>query len=155
MWVKDYLSTEFCVIDPDKTIKNAVKAMVEKKTNSLVVVNAENKPIGTISAYTLIKEVVPEYLKNDPMYSNFGAEGTFDKYAAKIKDKKVEDIMNKDFHILKEDDAMIEAASYAVEASRRMLPVVDTEGKVVGVINRTSIKKALYDAIKNGDKDVS
>lgn len=155
MWVKDYMSKEFCVISPEKTIKDAITAMIEKETNSLVVTDEENRPIGIISSYTLIKEAVPAYLKGDPTYSNFGAEGTLDKYAAKMKDRKVSEIMNTDFHILKEGDAMIEAASYAVEASRRMLPVVDEEGKVIGVINRTSIKKALYDAMKNGEKDVS
>jgi len=155
MWVKDYMSREFCVISPDKTIKDAITAMVEKKTNSLVVVNEENKPIGILSSYTLIKEAVPAYLKDDPIYSNFGAEGTLDKYAAKMKDKKIEEIMHKDFHILSEEDAMIEAASYAIEASRRMLPVVDAQGKVIGVINRTSIKNALYHAMQNGEKDAS
>jgi len=155
MWVKDYMSREFCVTSPDKTIKDAVKLMVEKKTNSLVVEDEQGKPIGIISSYTLIKEVVPAYLKGDPVYSNFGAEGTFDKYAEKIKNKTVGEIMNRDFHALNENDAMIEAASYAVEASRRMLPVVNEEGKVIGVINRTSIKNALYDAIKNGEKGIS
>ena len=155
MWVRDYMSKEFCVISSDKTIEDALVAMVEKKTNSLVVVDEEEKPIGIVSSYTLIKEVVPDYLKGDPIYSNFGAEGTLDKYAVKMKDKKIGDIMHKDFHILSENDAMIEAASYAVEASRRMLPVVDGDGKTIGVINRTSIKNALYDAIRKENKEAS
>jgi len=155
MWVKDYMSKDFSITSPDKTVKDAITAMIDNKTNSLVVVDEESRPIGIISSYTLIKEAVPAYLKEDPIYSNFGAEGTLDKYAAKMKDKKVSEIMNIDFHKLSEGDAMIEAASYAVEASRRMLPVVDADGKVIGVINRTSIKKALYDAMKNGEKDVS
>lgn len=152
MWVKDYMSRNFYAVSPDETIFEAVKSMVSKKTNSAVVVDGKNNPIGILSSYTLVKAVVPAYLKDDPIYSVYGAEGTFEKYAKKIKNKKVKDIMYTEFHVLKEGNAMIEAASFAVEASRRILPVVNDENKVIGIINRTSIKNALYDAIKNGEK---
>ena len=147
MWVRDYMFSDVTTIDKEATIADAVKLMVKAKTNSLVVVDDKNKPIGTLSSYTLVREVVPAYLKGDPLFSQFGKEGTFDKYAARMKDKHVKDLMHPDFHILKEDDAMIEAASYSIKASRRILPVVDKAGKIVGAITRTCIKNALYNAI--------
>ena len=147
MRVKDYMFCEFVTIHPDTTIADTVKKMVEEKTNSLIVVDEENKPVGTISSYTLVREVVPAYLKDDPIFSQFGKEGIFDKYAEKMKDKQVKDLMHTDFHILNEDDAMIEAASYSIKVSRRILPVVDKEGKLSGVTTRTCIKNALYNAI--------
>ena len=147
MWVKDYMLTKVCAISPDKTIADAVKKMVELKTNSLVVVDGKNKPIGTLSSYTLVRDVVPAYLKDDPIFSQFGAEGTFEKYAEKMKDHKINDLMHKEFHILKEDDAIIEAASYSIEAARRILPVVNGKGELIGAITRTCIKNALYNAI--------
>jgi predicted transcriptional regulator len=147
MWVKNYMFCKISTISPDTTIAEAVKRMVEERTNSMIVVDSENKPIGTLSSYTLVREVVPAYLKDDPMFSQFGKEGIFDKYAEKMKDRTVKDLMHTDFHILSEDDAMIEAASYSIKASRRILPVVDKEGKLVGATTRTCIKNALYNAI--------
>ncbi|PLX21034.1 hypothetical protein C0584_04600 [Candidatus Parcubacteria bacterium] len=147
MWVKDYMITDYLTAGKDLTILEAVKLMVENKTNSLVVVDENKHPIGTLSSYTLVREVVPAYLKDDPIFSNFGAEGTFDKYAEKMKDHKVDDIMHKDFHTLSVDDAMIEAASYAIKASRRIMPVVDKDGLMVGVVTRTCIKNALYNTL--------
>ncbi|MCK5536363.1 MAG: CBS domain-containing protein [Bacteroidales bacterium] len=147
MWVKDYMITDFLTVDKDITILEAVKLLVENKTNSLIVVDENKSPIGTLSSYTLVREVVPSYLKDDPIFSNFGAEGTFDKYAEKMKDHKVEDLMHKDFHALNVNDAMIEAASYAIKADRRILPVIDSEKKIVGVITRTCVKNALYNAL--------
>ena len=152
MWVKDYMLTDFSSATKDITILKAVKLMVKNKTNSLVIVDEQNHPIGTLSSYTLVREVVPAYLKDDPIFSNFGAEGTFDKYAEKMKDCKVEDIMHDDFHALNIDDAMIEAASYAIKASRRISPVVDKEGVIVGVITRTCIKNALYNTLFKDDQ---
>lgn len=156
MWVKNYMCNWVNTISPDKNLSDAVAQMVEKKTNSLIVVDAENKPVGIISSYSLIQTVVPEYLKEDPLYSQFGAEGTFDKYVVENKEKKVEEIMTRNFHALSVEDAMIEAASFSTEGVIRILPVVDAEGKLVGAITRTCIKNALYDAIfgKGRVKDI-
>ncbi|MFH1661630.1 MAG: CBS domain-containing protein [Candidatus Falkowbacteria bacterium] len=147
MWVKDYMFNKISTVSKDVNIKEAVKEMVDEKTNSLIVVDKNLKPIGILSSYTLIRNVVPAYLKDDPIFSNFGAEGTFDRYAEKMKNKKVKDIMHTDFHILSKEDTMIEAASYSIKASRRILPVVCKDGKLIGAITRTCIKNALYNAL--------
>ena len=152
MLVKDYMFTEVCTASPDQTIAEAIKKMVENNTNSLIVVDEDNKPVGTISSYTLNRDVVPSYLKDDPIFSQYGAEGTFDKYAEKFKDHKIGDLMHTDFHKISEKDAMIEAASYSIEAARRILPVVNKEGKLIGAITRTCIKNALYNAIYKDKK---
>ncbi|PIP34050.1 hypothetical protein COX69_03695 [Candidatus Falkowbacteria bacterium CG_4_10_14_0_2_um_filter_48_10] len=147
MWVKDYMFKNVCTIFPETTIAEALRVMVEKKTNSLIVVDKNQKPIGTLSSYTLVREVVPPYLKDDPVFSQFGAEGTLDHYAQQFKDRKVSELMHKDFHVLSDKDAMIEAASYAIKASRRILPVADEHGRLIGAITRTCIKNALYNAV--------
>jgi CBS-domain-containing membrane protein len=125
--------------------------MVDKKTNSLIVVDKDNKPVGVLSSFTLAKTIVPTYLSADPMFSQYGAEGTFDKYANKIKDLKISEIMHKNFHALSEDDTMIEASSYSIADERRTLPVVNKEGILIGAISRTSVKNALYNVIYKDD----
>jgi len=152
MWVKNYMFTNVFTVSPNTSISEAVKLMVENKTNSIIVVNKNKNPVGTLSSYTLIKEIVPPYLKDDPIYSQYGAEGTFEKYANKIKNKKVREIMHKDFHSLSEKDAIIEAASYSIEAARRILPVVNKKGELIGAVTRTYLKNALYNVIFKKDK---
>jgi len=147
MWVKDYMFSQVHTVKPDTSIFDAVNKMVKERTNSLIVVDEEEKPIGVLSSYTLTRAVVPAYLKDDPVFSNFGAEGTFDKYAEKIKCDVVKTYMHSDIHVLSVDDAMIEAAAYAIDAGRRILPVADDEGKLIGAITRTCIKNALYNAL--------
>lgn len=141
-------------ISPDKTVAEAVELMVKNKTNGMIVVDEDKSPIGIISSLGLIRQVVPSYFR-DASFSKFGAEGTFDRYAEKIKDKTVEEVMLKDFHCLSEKDAMIEAAAYAAKSQLRMIPVTDQEGnqgKLIGVITRTCIKNALYNAIHKEDQ---
>ena len=146
MKIRDYMFKDFYTINPDKTLADAVKKMVEKKSNSLIVVNEENKPLGLISSYCIIKAIIPSYLKEDARPSIYDAEGTFDRYAHNSKDKKIKDIMYKEFHTLTDDDTMIEAATYSLKGARRIFPVVNKETeKLVGAVTRTSIKNALHD----------
>ncbi|MBU1118795.1 CBS domain-containing protein [Patescibacteria group bacterium] len=141
------MTTHFATILPHTTLSEAVKKMVDEKTNSMVVIDDTEKPVGLISSHLLIKEVVPDYFKDDPTYSQYGAEGTFKKYAGEVKDSLVSKFMITDFHTLTLDDFMIEAASYMMVDRLRTIPVVDNEKKVVGIISRTAAKKALYDAL--------
>ncbi|MBU0732453.1 CBS domain-containing protein [Patescibacteria group bacterium] len=152
MQVKDYMTTWVNTIGPDNTLEEAVEKMSEKKTNSLVVVDKSKKPIGVISSHLLIKEIVPEYLKGSEIMAQFGVKGTLAKYAKKAKHHKIKDFMYKDIHVLDPDDAMIEAATYVVEGARRVLPVVDKEGKLIGAITRTSVKIALHDALSEAEE---
>lgn len=140
-------------IGPNNTLEEAVEQMSEKKTNSLVVVDKKDKPIGVISSHLLIKEIVPEYLKGSEITAQFSVKGTLSKYAQKAKDHKVKDFMYKNIHVLDPDDAMIEAATYVVEGARRVLPVVDKEGKLMGAVTRTSVKIALHDALKELEEE--
>lgn len=144
MKVKNYMFTKICTVSPDMTIKEVIGHMVENRANSVFVVDKENKPLGVLSSHTLIREVVPAYLKDDPVFSQFGKEGTLEKYAEKKKDIKICEIMHTDFHSLSEEDAMIEAAAYSIPLYKRILPVVDKRGVLVGAITRTCIKNALY-----------
>lgn len=100
----------------------------------------------------LIKMVVPDYLKENPTNSMFGAEGTFDKYADKVKKLKVKDFMGTDFHCLSENDAMIEAAAYSLKGRRRFMPVLNDKGELIGAITRTCIKNALHNVFFKDDQ---
>lgn len=153
MLIKDYMFKDVNVIGPDETISTAVKKMVDKKTNSLIVVDENNKPIGLVSARTLIKAAVPGYLIEDVKSSAFDAEGTFNKYAKESRCIQIKKIMNKDFHILTEDDTMIEAAAYSLKGALRIIPVASKEtGEIKGAITRTCLKNALYNIIFEEDK---
>jgi acetoin utilization protein AcuB len=148
MFIKDYMSSEVSTILENNKIIDAVHLMEEKNINSLIVVDADNKPIGTLSSYTLIREAVPTFLKGSSTVSSSGAEGVFDRYARMEKDRLVKEVMHTDFIQLKINDPMIEAAINSIKTNRKIMPVVDEAGKLVGIMTRSNIKKALFDAMK-------
>lgn len=146
MWVKDYMKKRVNTITKDKTLAEAVKQMVEQEINSLIVTE-NDKPVGLVTSQILIQTILPGYLSSDLNAAQFGAEGTFDKYADSNRNKKVGDFMYTDFHVISEKDTMIEAAAFLANGERRTLPVVNDEGRLVGVITRTCVKIALHNVL--------
>ena len=160
MKVKDYMKKNPVTIEKKATFAQAVEKMVEEKANALVVIDSKEKqhPIGVLTMLIIIKKVLPSYIEMDPSITQFAREGGLSCLAIKAKDLKVEDIMfnlEGKFKIdLHPEDAMVEAAAYAGKNTIRTLPVIDDENRLVGVIDRTCIKHAIYNAIfkeKNPD----
>lgn len=147
MLVNQYMYKNPHVAQPTMTVGEAIKYMAQHKTNSLIVIDEAQHPIGLISSQILIRAAVPEYLKNDPVYSQYGPEGTLEESVHTVKDKPLSELMYTEFHTLAPDDAIIEAASYSIDSYRRILPVVDEHGVLLGALTRTCIKNALYNAL--------
>jgi len=147
MLVKDYMSVDVVTITEDETIGDAAILMKNKDINSLIVVNADRKPVGTLSSYTMAREAVPVYLKGDATVADLGAGETFNKFAKMQKDRLVKEIMHTHYFILSPDDPMIKAAANSIKVRRKIMPVVDKDGKLVGIITRSNIGRAFYDAV--------
>jgi len=148
MLVKDYMFTNVNTATIDFTVAEAIKKLVETKTNSLIIIDDDQKPIGLISAQTILKNIVPEYLKTNTITATYGVEGTVEKHLEEIKDKKIGEIMFTDIKVLTQDDALIEASTYVLKGARRIIPVVNKQTKkLVGAMTRTSLKNALYDTL--------
>jgi len=149
MFVKDYMLKNVCTISDNDTLEKAIEIMVEKKTNGLVVIDKNNEIVGTLSSFAIAKSIVPDFLKDDPNSSIYETEGIFDKYVKESSGAKVSEVMYKDVHVLTHDDAMIEAASFSAHADHRMMPVVKKgTNEIVGIVTRTSIKNACFNALK-------
>jgi predicted transcriptional regulator len=61
----------------------------------------------------------------------------------KIGKLKVKNLMSKRVFYVKPEDTILEAARIMSKKDVRRLPVIDENGKLVGVISRTDILKAL------------
>ncbi|MBD3244876.1 MAG: CBS domain-containing protein [Candidatus Moranbacteria bacterium] len=149
MKVKKYMKTNPITIEKKANLAQAVKMMVEEGTNTLVVVDSKEslKPLGVMTTLCLIKQVLPDYLEDDPSVSVFERSGQLTCFSLKYKNEPIEKMMIKSKKILELDDTMVEAAAYASKSTTRSLPVIDENGKLTGLIDRTCIKKAIYNSI--------
>jgi len=140
--VGDVMRTAATVLD-SATFQEALKEMIKQEMNSVLVVDGEGKLVGSLGALALIKEVLPDYVETDQTTAHFTTEKIFNEDVIKAKDKKVSEFMNKDIKTLSAEDPLMEAAVLSIAHRQSRTPVLDKQGKPIGVITRTELKKII------------
>ena len=110
---------------PDTTVKEAVKQMVKKNVGSILIVE-NDKLVGIFTERDLMKMVA----ENKPVYTAIG------------------DVMTRDPVSLKPDDPLSKAALIMSERGFRHIPIVDDEGKLVGIVSSRDISRVFYEAVE-------
>ena len=136
-------------ISKTATLAEAVNMMIAKKTNGLVVTNGGYKIVGILSSWDIIQYIIPDYLERDKHLASFESADLFAERAIQLAKHPVSKFMTKKVVTVREDHPLIEAATKLSEFHIRQLPVVDDKQNLVGYINRTDIKRAIGDALKN------
>lgn len=149
MQIQEHIRRNIITINQDATFRDALRTMIEKKTNGLIVVDSNNRPVGTIDSFNLIQHAIPAHLQDDPTLAQLATEEVFHKAVSDSLSMKVKDMMEATEGIcVHEDDHMIYAATLASKHNFRYIPVVECKGEnIVGLVSRTDIKRAMADLI--------
>lgn len=123
MKVIDMAVQTVATITTEKTIRECAFQMRSQHVGSLVVINDENTPVGMITDRDIAIEVVG--LGKDP------------------ETLTVEDIMTTPVVTAFEDENMMVALARMREFGIRRLPIIDHEGKLVGVISNSNLIEEL------------
>lgn len=142
--VRDYMQTTVVTVPLQATLKEAVAAMVEAKTNGLIVVNGDRKVIGILSSWDIIKYIVPDYLEDEQNLAAFEAGDFFEQRTKEVGNDSIKKFMTSRVHTIEATATLMEAAAILSEHRIRQLPVIDDAGTLVGYINRTDVKKAIH-----------
>jgi CBS domain-containing protein len=149
MLVKDVMSKNVITISPEESINDAIEKMAKNNISGLIVVD-NNKVVGVISESDVLKVLGSEFPE-----IKASANLTFSilllleggvkmiREMKKIGKLKVKDVMSKKVFFVKPEDTILEAARIMSKKDVRRLPVIDEDGKLVGVISRTDILRAL------------
>ena len=104
-------------ITPDKTVANALAMMAEFKIGGIPVVDAENRLVGIVTNRDLRFE--------------------------RDMDKRIENVMTKEHLVTTRQGTDLEAASEILQQYKiEKLPVVDSTGRLIGLITYKDITKA-------------
>ncbi len=123
MKVIDMAVHDVATISADKSITECAAQMRSEHVGSLVIVDTEQKPIGMITDRDIAIEVVA--LQKDAINT------------------KVSDVMTTPVVTAQFDESMVVALARMREFGIRRLPIVDHEGKLVGVISNSNLVEEL------------
>ncbi len=132
MLVKGWMTTDVITVDEETSVMKASMIMKEKKIRCLPVVNHEGKLVGIVSDRDLRDAAPSKATTLDVFELNY-----------LLASMKIGDIMTKNLVVVRPDDTVEFAAILMLENKISSLPVMNRNGRLVGVITQTDIFKVL------------
>ncbi|XP_057963669.1 CBS domain-containing protein CBSX1, chloroplastic-like [Malania oleifera] len=136
------------VVRTTTTVDEAWEALVEKKITGFPVINDDWKLVGVVSDYDLLAlnsisgggraatSLFPD------VNSSWKRFNEIQKLLDKTNGKVIGDLMTHAPLVVHESTSLEEAARLLLETKYHRLPVVDIEGKLVGIITRGNVVRA-------------
>lgn len=145
MLIREIYHENPITVKEDCTVKDALKVIVSKRVNGVIVVDNTNpnKVKGVLAIQDIAAATIPrQFRKNLGMAAAMYKKGFFHEMCAEIKDLSVTKIMRKNFEQVSLDDHIMAITAEFLRGDLYIVPVVENK-KLVGVVTRSEIKKAL------------
>ncbi|HHN63856.1 MAG TPA: CBS domain-containing protein [Nitrospirae bacterium] len=140
MKVKEIMEPVIDYLSPEETLKDAVNKMRvarrgEKKVGvkGLIVLDEKGNLVGMVSIKDILKTIIPFYMSYTSL-GEFTWDGMLEDMAKKVADKRVSEFMTKDVITIDEDAPLMECADMMVKHNLQRVPVVNKDGKVLGIV---------------------
>src|SRR3990172_1706771 len=141
--VRDILRRDVDAVSPDTSVWELAKLIYATEIQRVAVVSEDKRLLGIVDDKDIFAEFTetPEDIV-EIVISKFAFRGIrYRKTIKKLKLKKAEEVMKRDFISAKEETP-IEVAMYIMEQhGQKHLPVVSSEGRFQGMISREDILK--------------
>ena len=143
MLVKDLMTKKVKSILPNIPVNQAVDLLWKNKISGLPVTDEDSKLIGMLTEKDVIKYILPGYLKNvgSFIYGD-NPKAIKNKVRELLEERKVCDIMRTQVIALGPEASLSEVARVMLIEKIRRIPIVDSEGRVIGIIAREDVVKA-------------
>jgi len=147
MLAREVMTRDVVTVNRSASVTDVARLLVEHKVSGMPVVDEEHRVVGMITEGDLIykdkKVHMPAFLEilGGVIYLENPQRIVND--LKKMTATKVAEVMTSKVYTVKEDATMEDIATIMVERQVNRLPVVDQAGKLVGIISRQDLVKAM------------
>jgi len=143
MKVTEVMVKEVDSLSPDISVKEAMDILLKRKISGLPVIDTAGKLAGMFTEKNILSYLLPSYIEKVGRFVYEENPKATKKKLAELCQIKISQLMRKEVVTTTEETALCEAARIMLTQKARRLPVVDKEGKVVGIIAREDILRAM------------
>ncbi len=141
MKVREVMTTAVVTTTPDESLKSAALALARNGISGLPVVDGDGTVIGVLSeADILVKEGDPHREQSGFLHWLLDPDDPW--LGTRFEATTVADAMSSPVLTIEPDRPITEAATRMVEEDVNRLPVVDADGKLVGLVSRGDLVRA-------------
>ncbi|VVB10427.1 unnamed protein product [Arabis nemorensis] len=136
------------VVKPSTSVDDALELLVEKKVTGLPVIDDDWNLVGVVSDYDLLAlDSISGRSQNDTnlfpnVDSTWKTFNELQKLISKTYGKVVGDLMTPSPLVVRDSTNLEDAARLLLETKFRRLPVVDSDGKLIGILTRGNVVRA-------------
>jgi CBS domain-containing protein len=145
--VADVMSHNPVVVRRETPLKDAIAILAERRISGLPVVEESGKLIGIISETDLMWQATgvtpPAYIMFLDSVIYLQNPATYDRDLHKALGQTVGEVMSKNPITVSPDKPLRDAARLMHDKSINRLPVLDSEGQVIGILTRGDIIRAM------------
>jgi CBS domain-containing protein len=143
MLVKHVMTSPVIGVAPSATLYEATRLMVDRRISGLPVIEATGSLVGILSEGDLLHRSELGTARNDDRWLHWLIDPSrISQDYTRANTRHVADVMTREVHTVG-DEAWLEEAVQLMERHRiKRLPVV-TKGRVVGILTRADLVKAL------------
>ena len=141
MKVIELMLRDLTSVDPDDTIRTLVEILESAETSSIPVTDTANRVVGIISEHDVLSAAVPRYMEILQSASFMPNFGQLETGLNRIAEQSVSHYMDTNPISVRDDEEDIQAADLMLRHKLRLLPVVNREEELVGVVRRVDLFK--------------
>ena len=145
--VADVMSHNPILVSPQTLLKEAIQILAEKRISGLPVIDDAGKLVGIISETDLMWQETgvtpPAYIMILDSVIYLQNPGTYERDLHKALGQTVGEVMSKNPVTISPDKPLREAAKLIQDHKVQRLPVLDNVGKVIGILTRGYIIRAM------------
>ena len=151
MLISEIYHHEPWTISPDKTIKEAMVELIKDGCNGLVVTKDDGKVVGVLAIQDIAAATIPpEFKDNMNLAAAMFKKGFFREMCEELASMPVSDVMRTEYVDVNLETNIMAVMADFLQNDLYLVPVVE-EGKLLGVVSRSDIKKALADRMGIGE----
>ncbi len=143
MRVSEIMTKDLTAVEKDIPVRELVFILNSAEMPNMPVVDDDGVLIGVISEKDLIKAALPGYFEMLHSTSFIPDLNQLSNKLAKIAQDPIEKYMKRDVIAISIDDDDLQAADLLIRKNLKSVPVVDKEGRLVGVVRRIDLLRHL------------
>ncbi len=147
---EDIMNENVIKINQNATVKELIKLLLDNKISGVPVVNNKGILVGIVSkadlTYQERQAPFPLFFGPFENYVFYERKETLKKYEKELQkqlESKVKNIMTKDVNTVKPNTSISKLANIMIVNKINRIPVVDKKGRLVGIIARADMLKAI------------
>lgn len=148
--VADVMSRNPVVVQRETSLTEAIKILAERRISGLPVVDDKGKLIGIISETDLMWQETgvtpPAYIMFLDSVIYLQNPARYERDLHKALGQTVGEVMSKDPITIAPDKSLRDAAKLMHDKNVHRLPILDSEGQVIGILTRGDIIRAMASA---------